>query len=301
MQIFLTGATGWVGRHVAQKLKAGGHSVHGLARSPASAQALTKVGVTPVLGGLEDLEVIKKAAAESDGVIHCGFVHDFSRFAEVCAIDRAVITAIGETLKGSNKPFIVTSGTAVPTGPKDATLTETDRPATGFNPRYEAELLACGFKDQKVRSMVIRLPTVYGDDDEHGFVAGLVGAAKTNKRSIFVGDGANRWPAAHVVDVASLYVLALEKGVAGEVYHAVLDTGVPTKDIARAIGEGAGVPTVSLEAGSPDVSAHLGFLEMFFVGLDNPTSSALTKKELGWEPKEKTLLNILKKDGPYFA
>ncbi|KAM0750230.1 NAD(P)-binding protein [Meredithblackwellia eburnea MCA 4105] len=299
MQIFLTGASGWVGRHVAQKLKAAGHSVHGLARSPAAVEALTKAGVTPVVGDLEDLEVIKKAAAESDGVIHCGFVHDFSRFVEVCAIDRAVITAIGETLEGSNKPFIITSGTAVTTGAGDAPLTELDRPATSYNPRYEAEGLALGFKDKQVRSMVIRLsPSVHGDGD-HGFVAVLAGAAKTHKRSIFVGEGANRWPAVHVVDAASLYVLALEKGVAGSIYHAVHDTGVATKDIAFAIGEGAGVPTVSLVAGSAEVSTHLGFLEMFFAGLDNPASSEITRKELGWVPTESTLLGNLK-EGAYF-
>ncbi|KAM0756477.1 NAD-dependent epimerase/dehydratase [Meredithblackwellia eburnea MCA 4105] len=299
MQIFVTGATGWVGRHVVKQLQSKGHTVTGLSRSAKSAAALTSAGVTPVQGDLESLDAIKKAAAESDGVIHCGFIHDFSKYVENCVIDTAVITAIGSALEGTNKPFIVTSGTATVGKVPGDMATELDRPAQGHNPRYRSELLTYALADKGVRAMVIRLPpSVHGNGD-YAFVPMIIQAARRNKQSPYIGEGNNRWPSVHVADAASLYVLALEKGKAGSTYHATHDCAIPTRDIATAIGKGAGIPVLSLRSGSAEAKEHFGFLEMFFGGVDNATSSEITRRELGWEPTQSTLLENLN-EGTYF-
>ncbi|KAM0747286.1 NAD dependent epimerase/dehydratase family protein [Meredithblackwellia eburnea MCA 4105] len=300
MKVFITGASGWVGRHITKELIEGGHTVLGLARSPESAAALTKAGATPVEGTLEDLDILKKAATEADGVIHCGFVHDFTRFKESCEIDLNVIKAIGSVLEGTNKPFLVSSGTGGLAG-KGTVSTELDKPEghPGL-PRYLSELETFNLAKKGVRAIVIRLPPSTHGNGDKGFVPMIIGAARKNGKSAYIGQGANRWPSGHVEDAAHLYCLALEKGKAGSAYHAVHDTGIPTKDIAEAIAKGAGVPLVSYAFGSEEATAHFpGFMAFFFGGLDNPSSSEITRKELGWEPKCSTLLENLA-EGTYF-
>ena len=298
MRVFVTGAAGWVGRHVVKELQSHGHQVLGLARSDANIATLTALGAEVHRGSLEDLDSLKQAAAQCDGVIHCGFVHDFSRFQEVCAIDRAAIDAIGEALEGSNKPAVFTFGTlgTVPTPGRAGTEEDPGQTAGMAGMRAGNEQAVMAWAGKGVRATLVRLPpTVHGTGDA-GFVPMLIGLARKNGMSIYVDDGQSRWPAVHVLDAARVYRLALEKGQAGARYHAVAEEGVHTKDIAEAIGRGLQVPVESKS--SAEAPAFLQFLGHFFA-LDGPSSSRLTQERLGWKPTEVGLVEDIKQ-GHYF-
>jgi nucleoside-diphosphate-sugar epimerase len=276
MRVFVTGATGFVGSAVVQELLAHGHKVMGLSRTDSGAAALESAGAEVVRGVLEDADALTHAAALADGVIHTAFNHDFSRFAENCDLDRRAIEALGAGLMGSDKPLLVTSGTARLAPGRMAV--ETDLPAEGVDgyPRL-SEATAAGLVARGVRASTVRLaPSTHGAGD-HGFVPMLIDIARRTGVSAYIGDGENRWSGVHRLDAAKVYRLALERGVGGERYHAVAEQGVPFREIATAIGRGLGLPVESRPA------EHFGWFAMF-AGMDAATSSAWTRDTLGWTP-----------------
>ena len=276
MRVFVTGATGFIGSALVPELINAGHHVLGLTRSEAGAKALAAAGAEVHRGSLEDLESLKSGAAKSDGVIHLAFIHDFSKFQENCDTDRRAIAALGSGLAGSDRLLIVTSGTAVITPGRLAT--EEDVP-TGTVPRLNSEQEAAALAGPGVRVCVVRLPQVH-DWNKQGLITFLIDLAREKGVSAYVGDGKNRWSAAHLSDTARLYRLALEKGSAG-CYHAVGEEGVPLKDIAEVIGRRLKLPVVSITPAQAVV--HFGWLGIF-AGIDGPASSQLTRERLGWRP-----------------
>ncbi len=294
MHIFVTGASGFVGSAVVAEFIGAGHSVLGLARSDASADKLAAAGAEVHRGLLEDLASLRRGAALADGVVHCAFIHDFSKFAENSAIDKRAIDALGETLEGSDKPLIATSGVAL-LRPGVVSTEEMVRPpgAHGF-PRVSEEA-ALAFAPRGVRAMAIRLPpTVHGEGD-HGFVPGLIQRAREKGAAAYVGEGRNRWPAVHRRDAARVYRLALERGVSAARYHAIAEEGVPFLDIAAVIGKRLGVPVISVPA--EKAADHFGWFAMF-AAVDTPSSSAMTRAALGWRPAEPGLIEDL--DHPHY-
>lgn len=279
MRVFITGATGFIGSSVAKELIAARYKVLGMARSDAGAKSLTAVGADVHRGSLEDLDSLRKAAAASDAVLHLGFIHDFSKFQENCEIDRRAIEALGSVLAGSDRTLLVASGLAGLAAPGQPTTEDNVIPPDFPFPRV-SEQTALALIPKGVNASVMRLPQIH-NTIKQGLVTYLIGLAREKRVSAYVGEGRNRWAAAHVLDVAHLYRLALEKREAGAKYHAVAEEGVAMRDIAEAIGKGLKVPVVSL---SPDEArAHFGWLSLF-AGSDLRASSAQTRKKLGWNP-----------------
>lgn len=286
MRVFVTGATGFIGTAIVQELIGAGHQVLGLARSDASAQKLTDAGAEVLRGDLEDLDSLRKGASETDGVIHAGFIHDFTRFAEVCAIDKKAIETIGETLAGSNRPFIVTSGTAL-VSPGQIANEDTKPPVNPGWPRA-SEQTADTVAESGVRAAAVRLsPSVHGDDDKHGFVPILVNTAREKGFSAYIGDGQNRWNAVHRLDAARLFRLALENAMPGARYHGNAEEAITVKEIAEAIGKQLNIPVKSIV---PEAAAeHFGWFA-HMAAIDCPASSQWTQKTLDWHPTHSTLL-----------
>src|SRR5580693_4282897 len=280
MRVFVTGATGFIGTAIVRELIDAGHQVLGLARSDAGAKSLVAAGANVKVhrGSLEDLESLRRGAAAADGVIHTAFIHDFSNYGPAAEADRRAIETLGGALAGSDRPLIVTSGTLLAQS-QGSLATEEDGPNPSLPRKSEQQALTLAARG--VRASVLRLPpSVHGNGD-HGFVPHLISIARENGVSAFIGGGLNRWPAVHRLDAAHLYRLVLEKGDAGATYHGVADEGVPTREIAEAIGRGLNVPVISK---SHEAAAdHFGWIARFF-GIDGPAASALTQERLGWRP-----------------
>lgn len=274
MRIFVTGATGYIGMEVVRELIEGGHKVVGLTRSDKGAVLLEEAGAEAHLGTLEDLDSLQRGAAAADGVIHLAFRHDFSDFAGSLAMDLRAVEAMGAVLEGSGKPFVITAH------------------ANGI----ASEEAVLGLAERGVRTSIVSLaPSVHGERDK-GFVPHLIQIARTKGFSAYIGDGANRWPAVHRIDAASLFRLAVEAAPAGSRLDGVGDEGIPFRDIATAIGRHLNVPVRSISR--EEAAGHYGFLGML-AGLDFPRSSAKTQKLLGWKPTHPGLLEDLEQ-GHYF-
>jgi nucleoside-diphosphate-sugar epimerase len=307
MRVFLTGASGWIGSAVVPELIDAGHEVIGLARSDTAADALTAAGADVQRGTLDDLDTLRETAAASDGVIHLAFKHDLAfsgDFQGAAAADRRAVEAIGEALTGSDRPFLIASGTLGLAAGRVGTERDGHGPDTaaallGEGPRTRwatAEYLL-SFASRGVRSSVVRLPPTNHGDGDNGFIATLVGIARDKGVSGYIGNGTNRWPAVHRLDSAHLFQLALENAPAGSTLHAVADEGVPIRDIAEVIGRHLELPVVSI---SPkEAGPHFAWLAGF-LGADSPASSALTRELLGWNPTQPGLIEDLDQ-GHYFG
>jgi len=288
MRIFVTGAPGFIGSRLVPELIQSGHQVLGLTRSEAGAETLLKLGAEVLHGNIEDLDSLRKGAADSEGVIHLAFNHDFSQFQKNCEDDRAAITAIGEVLLGSNRPFIVTSGTAIANSGDGKTATE-ESPTSTWNPRAAAEGVVKDFVARGVNASIVRLAQIH-DTYKQGLVPYFTAIAREKGVAAYVGDGSNRMAAAHVSDTARLYRLAFEKAEPGAIYHAVDEEGVSMKAIAEAQGRGLKVPVISLKP--EEAEAHFGWLG-HFANQDLSASSTITRKKLNWTPTGPDLITDL--------
>ena len=281
MRAFLTGASGWIGSMIARDLLAAGHSVVGLVRSKERGDALAAVGGMPLVGALGDLDVLRRGAAEADGIIHTAFGLDLSRIDELADEDRTAIKTFGEVFAGSTRPIVVTSGFLQLTG---ETATEEDRPAVIPAFPRASEQTAFALAERGLHASVVRNPrSVHGKGETHGFVPMLAAVAREKGVSAYVGDGQNLWPSVHRLDAARVYRLALERGGRGEAYHAVAEEGVPYREIAEAIGRQLGISAKPLTL--EEAEAHFGPLAMW-VGNNGPASSAWTVKTLEWKPEQ---------------
>lgn len=291
MRVFLTGATGFIGSLVAKELLAAGHMVLGMTRSDAGAEALARSGVEAHRATLEDPASLTAGTEGVDAVIHTAFDHDFSHFVENCEKDKRAIEALGTALKGSDRPLIITSGTgmgmAVPGELAREDIFHPDHP----NPRVISEVTGQALLDSGVNVSVVRLPQVH-DTERQGLVSPYIALAQAAGIAGYMGDGSNRWPAAHVSDVARLYRLALDHAAPGLRHHAVAEEGIPAIDIARAVGRGLGIPSVPLT--QEQAGAHFAWLAPF-LGMDMPASSAITRQRLGWNPTGPGMLEDLGK------
>ncbi|TYJ55779.1 hypothetical protein B9479_003557 [Cryptococcus floricola] len=297
VNVFLTGASGFVGSHVTPVLLAAGHKLTALARSAASAKTLQDQGVTVLRGTLEDTDILEKAAAASDGVIHLGFIHDFTNMPHATKVELAAIEAFGKGLKGTNKPLIMTSGILLASSPNP-----NERTPALTTGRAQAEHLAISLASSGVRTHVMRLPpTTHGDGDQ-GFLTFYIQHSKKAGFAGYLGDRENHWPAVHVKDAAELYKLALENATGslkgGEVLHAAQDAGVPFKEIASVVAKRLGTSTKSL---TPQEAGAAYLWLGHFISMDAVATSELTREWTGWEPKERALVEEIEKTEWYFA
>lgn len=298
MRVFVTGASGHLGSAIVPELIAAGHDVVGLARSDAAAATLTALGATVHRGDLDDLDGLRKAATDSDGVIHLAFNHEQMRsgdYAAAISADLAAIEALGDALAGTGKPLVGTSGT-LSLAYLGRPGTEDDAGAPGG--RSDAENIVTGFAERGVRSSVVRVPPItHSALDRHGFARTLIAIARRTGVAGYPGDGANRWPAGHTLDVGHLYRLALEDAPGGTRWHAAGDEGIPVREIAQSIASHLDIPAASIPADR--LEEHFGFLATLIV-LDNPTSTVATRRVLGWEPAHPGLLADFD-EGDYFT
>jgi nucleoside-diphosphate-sugar epimerase len=277
MRVFVTGATGFIGIPTVKELITAGHKVLGMARSEEGAESLAAIGADVIRGSLEDLDSLRQGASASDAVIHLAFIHDWSRFAENCAIDHRAIDALGSVLAGSDRPLIVTGGLGGLAGSGQVAIEDDVIPPDFPFPRV-SEQTALSLKG--VRASVMRLPQVH-DPVKQGLITPTIEVYRENGVCAYVGDGLNRWPAAYVLDVARLYRLAIEKAEPNAKYHAVAEEGVSMRDIAEAVGRRLNLPVRSIAP--QEAQEFFGWLGMF-AAYDMPASSAQTRKQLGWEP-----------------
>ena len=286
MRILVTGASGWIGSASVSELLSAGHEVLGLARSDAAAATITSLGAEPVAGSLEDLEGLRRITARVEGVVHLGYVQDFSRMEAAAQTDLAAIEIFAAGLAGTGGPLLIASGTlGLATGRLG---TELDRPDPALHPRLRNATYTLDLATRGIRSMVVRFaPTVHGGGGDHGFVAVLSRIARERGISAYLGDGLNRWSAVHRLDAAKLVQLAVDKAPAGSVWHAVGEEGLATRDIAEALGQYHHVPVASVPM--DQARTHFDWIGMFF-GMDAPASNAITRDRLGWSPSHPSLM-----------
>jgi nucleoside-diphosphate-sugar epimerase len=311
MRVFVTGASGWIGRGLVPELIEAGHEVTGLARSDAAAKTLQARGIEALAGSLDDLDILREAAASSDGVVHLAFKHDIAfsgDFAGATAADRAAIETFGEALAGTGKPFVLASGILGVLGlPPGVLATEHDGlaapaadrrvPIGGAGGRIANAHLTLAFADRGIRSSVVRLPPATHGQGDNGFIPTAIGFAREKGAAAYVGDGANRWPSVHRDDAARLFRLALESAPAGSVLHAVGDEGVPIREVAEIFAARLKIPAVSVTPGQ--AGQYVGFLGGFW-GVDGPACAQITRDLIGWEPTRPGLIADLEA-GHYFA
>lgn len=289
MRIFLTGATGFIGTAVVSQLINSGHQVLGLTRSEQGAEALTAAGAVAHFGNIEDLDSLRRGASQSDGVIHTAFDHDFSHFLANCEKDRLAIEAMGDVLAGTQKPLIITSGVGMGSTGTHALATEDYFNPEHPNPRKASELAGLALSQQGVNVSVVRLSQVH-NPLKQGLITPLIELARQKGVSAYVGDGENRWSAVHLGDAARLYLLALEKNVAGSRYHAVAEEGISMRTLAETLGRVLKLPVVRLEI--EEAAEHFGWMGAF-VNHDMSASSALTRTRLNWQPSGPALVTDL--------
>lgn len=281
MRIFLTGATGFIGRAVLSELLQAGHQVIGMTRSGDGARALEAAGAEPHHGTLEDPASVRSGAEMADAVIHTAFDHDFSRFVENCEKDRRVIGALGEVLKGSPRPLLITSGVGIGGAGHGRLAREDVFDESHPNPRIASERAGNELLNAGVNVAVMRLPQVH-NTEKQGLITPLIAIFREKGAAAYIGEGRNRWSAGHLSDVARLYRLAIEKAEPGARYHAVGEEGVETRKIVETLARGLKIPAVSIPQDKAPES--FGWMAMF-AGIDMAASSALTQATLGWQPQ----------------
>ncbi|WP_082208495.1 SDR family oxidoreductase [Paenibacillus dauci] len=289
MKVFVTGATGFVGSAVLKELIQAGHEVTGLARSDKAVKLLTEAGVAVHRGSLEDTDSLRQAAREADGIIHLGFIHDFSDYTAAAEIDRLAIEAMGSELEGTDKPIVLTSGALMVASGHVAT--EEDK-ATAHATRH-SETAAHTLVQRGVKASVIRLAPSVHDVGDHGFVHTLITIARSKGVSAYIGDGTNRWCAVHRLDAAVLFRKALERAAAGTMLHGIDEEAIPFREIAEVIGQELGLPVASISA--DEAAEHFGWIH-FAVAADAPVSSKLTREWMDWTPVHHGLIADLKQE-----
>ncbi len=295
MRVFITGAAGFIGTATTRELLAHGHQVLGLARSDANAATLKSLGADIHPGSLENLDSLREGARLTDATIHLAFIHDFAKFAENSKIDHAAIEAMGDALAGTNKPFLVTSGTGL-VAPGQLATESIRPPASPHIPRV-SEQTCLAYATRGVRAIAIRLPQVHGAPGRAGLISYLVNSARDHRVIAYVTDGSQRWPAAHVRDVARLYRAALEAGATNAIYHAVAEPGIPMREIAETLSRSLELPIRAIPA--TEAPHYYGPLALF-AGLDMPASSEKTQSDLNWIPTEIGLIQDIAQPG-YFT
>ncbi|MDE1191479.1 MAG: SDR family oxidoreductase [Arachidicoccus sp.] len=283
MKVFITGASGFIGSAIVKELMDAGHQVTGLARSKASAKKISDAGAEVLLGSLEDLDILKQGAALADGVIHCGFIHDFTQFAKSAEVDKAAINTMGEVLTGTEKPIVVTGGLL---GQPLINGFVTEESTTQHAPRF-SETAALALAEKGVNASVIRLSPSVHDKGDKGFVPFIIAQARKNGVSAYPENGENRWNAVHRLDAAKAFRLAIEKGAKGALYNAVGDSEIKLKTIAALVGEKLNLPVVSLSG--DDIAKHFEWMSRF-IAFDAPATSFKTQEALGWKPTHIGLL-----------
>ncbi|OON72134.1 SDR family oxidoreductase [Streptomyces tsukubensis] len=287
MRVFVTGATGWIGSATVDELLGAGHDVIGLARSDASAAALESKGATPLRGGLDDLDVLRRGASDADAVVHLANKHDWGNPAESDRAERAAVEVMADALVGTDAPFVVANGlSGIVEG--RAALESDASPEVGPDAsRGGSENLALDYIARGVRTVIVRFaPSVHGAGD-WGFVAFLRDAAKKRGVSGYIGDGSVEWSAVHRADAARLIRAGVEQAPAGTRMHAVAEESVTTRAIAEALGKALDLPVVSVTA--EDAGEHFGFVSGFFA-TPMAASSARTRELLDWKPTGPTLV-----------
>ncbi|WP_305788226.1 SDR family oxidoreductase [Symbioplanes lichenis] len=292
MRVFVTGASGWIGSHTVDELIAAGHEVVGLARTDAAEAALKARHALVLRGDLDDLDALRRGAAEAEAVVHLANKHDWTNQAETNRAERTAVETLADTLVGTDRPFVVAAGIAGLVQGRPVTENDPNPHVGPDAPRGGTENLAFDYTSRGVRSIAARFaPTTHGTRD-HGFIALIVAAARRAGHASYVGDGTNAWSAAHVTDAARLVRLGIEQAPAGTRLHAIAEEAVPTRAIAEAIGEVLDLPAVSV---TPQQAIdELGAFVGGFWAADGRASSTITREAFAWTPTGPTLLDDIR-------